>query len=177
MHYRQNTRCDSRGWRLYRQRMGGNGAGGSVPFSSALLRFCNAGNFMFGDAPRSAFFGLRNPCVYNLDLRTQRTFNITPERVRFVFRVDCQNVTNKVTFGGIGVSANSASFGTPSTAPSNTAAATSSSQGESTSKQLLRLEQKQKQSNVKPQGLNRRTFLQECRHKGRLTRHSNSLLL
>jgi len=102
------------------QGMGGNGAGGSVPCASASSAFCNAGNFMFGDAPRSAVFGLRNPGVYNLNLSTQRTFNLTPERVRFVFRVDCQNVTNKVTFGGIGASVNSASFGTVSTATSNT---------------------------------------------------------
>jgi hypothetical protein len=102
------------------QGMGGNGAGASVPCASATTAFCNAGNFMFGDGPRSAAFGLRNPSVYNLNMNVQRTFNITPERFRFIFRVDCQNVTNKVTFGGIGVSANSASFGTVSTATSNT---------------------------------------------------------
>ena len=31
----------------------------------------------------------------------RRSFNITPERVRFIFQADCSDVTNKVTFGGI----------------------------------------------------------------------------
>ena len=49
-----------------------------------------------------------------------RSFNVTPERVKFIFRVDCQNVTNHVTFGGINVGLNSTTFGTVSTATSNT---------------------------------------------------------
>jgi hypothetical protein len=53
-------------------------------------------------------------------MSVRRTFNITPERVKFVFGVDCQNVTNKVTFGGIGTGVNSASFGTVTSATSNT---------------------------------------------------------
>jgi hypothetical protein len=50
----------------------------------------------------------------------RRSFNLTPERVKFIFAVDCQNVTNKVTFGGIQASVNSAAFGTVSSATSNT---------------------------------------------------------
>ncbi len=94
--------------------------GGGVPCASSSSAFCNAGEFMFGDGPRSAAFGLRNPGVYNLNMNVQRTFNLTPERFRFIFRVDCQNVTNKVTFGGINANVNSATFGTVSTATSNT---------------------------------------------------------
>jgi hypothetical protein len=75
---------------------------------------------MFGDAPRTAPFGLRNPSVYNLNASVRRSFNLTPERVKFIFAVDCQNLTNKVTFGGIGANVDSASFGTVSTATSNT---------------------------------------------------------
>jgi hypothetical protein len=33
----------------------------------------------------------------------RRSFNITPERVKFIFQVDCTNITNKTTFGGINV--------------------------------------------------------------------------
>jgi hypothetical protein len=99
---------------------GANAAGAAAPCSSSTTAFCNPGQFMFGDAPRSAVFNLRNPGVYNLNMSVRRTFNITPERLKFIFGVDCQNVTNKVTFGGIGVSMNSASFGTVSSATSNT---------------------------------------------------------
>ena len=99
---------------------GGNAAGAAVPCATATTAFCNSGNFMFGDSQRSAAFGLRNPSVYNMNASIRRTFNVTPERVKFIFAVDCQNVTNKVTFGGINASVNSASFGTVSTATSNT---------------------------------------------------------
>jgi hypothetical protein len=104
------------------------GAGGVVsgtttpiPCTSASGPFCNSGNFMFGDAARvMSFGGLRNPSVYNMNASIRRSFNLTPERVKFIFAVDCQNVTNKVTFGGIGVSINAANFGAPTTATSNT---------------------------------------------------------
>jgi hypothetical protein len=82
--------------------------------------FCNPGQFMIGDAPRTGAFGLRAPGVYNLNMSLHRTFNITPDRFRFIFGVDCQNVTNKVTFSGIGTNINSASFGTVTAATSNT---------------------------------------------------------
>jgi Carboxypeptidase regulatory-like domain/TonB dependent receptor len=96
-------------------------AGAAIPCATATGPFCNAGNFMFGDAPRTASFdGLRNPSVYNLNAGLRRSFNLTPERVKFIFGVDCQNVTNKVTFGGIGVAVNTANFGAPTTATSNT---------------------------------------------------------
>ena len=39
--------------------------------------------------------------------------------MKFIFAVDCQNLTNKVTFGGIGANVDSASFGTVSTATNN----------------------------------------------------------
>ena len=76
---------------------------------------------MFGDAPRvMPFDGLRNPSVYNMNASIRRNFNITPERVRFIFAVDCQNVTNKVTFGGINAVSTPPDFGTVGTATSNT---------------------------------------------------------
>jgi hypothetical protein len=50
-----------------------------------------------GDAPRSSL-NLWGPSKYNLDMAIQRTFPIYKERMRFVFRADCFDVTNKVTF-------------------------------------------------------------------------------
>jgi Carboxypeptidase regulatory-like domain len=96
-------------------------SGAAIPCTSAAGPFCNSGNFMFGDAPRvMSFGGLRNPSVYNMNASIRRSFNITPERVKFIFAVDCQNVTNKVTFGGIGASINASNFGAPTSATSNT---------------------------------------------------------
>jgi hypothetical protein len=92
-----------------------------VPCATSTGPFCNPNSFMFGDAPRTAPFGIRNPSVYNLNMSVRRSFNLTPERVKFIFGVDCQNVTNKVTFGGIQTNINSATFGTVTTATSNTA--------------------------------------------------------
>ena len=77
--------------------------------------FCNPGQFMIGDAPRSAVFGLRNPSTYNVNLGVRRTFDVVTERVKFVFAADCTNATNHMTFGGIGVAVDSSAFGTVST--------------------------------------------------------------
>ena len=75
---------------------------------------------MIGDAPRESPFGLRSPGVPNVNLGLRRTFNLRPERLKFVFAADCQNVANKVTFSGINTSVDSATFGTVSSATSNT---------------------------------------------------------
>jgi hypothetical protein len=49
-----------------------------------------------GGAPR--FLGLRNPAAYNLNASLSRTFPLMKERLKFVFRADCLDVTNHVTF-------------------------------------------------------------------------------
>ncbi len=49
-----------------------------------------------------------------------RTFDIS-ERLKFVFRADCQNIPNKVTLSGIAVNPDSTNFGTVSGATGNTA--------------------------------------------------------
>ena len=75
-----------------------------------------------GDAPRSAALNTWTPSAYNLNMAVQRSFNITPERVRFIFRADCFNVSNKVTFGGINQtwsSASSSTFGQITSASGN----------------------------------------------------------
>jgi hypothetical protein len=82
--------------------------------------FCNAQAFMFGDAARVLpFDGLRNPSAYNLSGSVFRTFDIT-ERLKFILRADCQNITNKVTFGSIQANMNNAAFGTVGSATGNT---------------------------------------------------------
>jgi hypothetical protein len=95
------------------------GTGTNVPCAQATGPFCNSGEFMIGDAPRASPFGLRNPGVPNLNLGLRRSFDLGPERLKFVFAADCQNVANKVTFSGINVGADSATFGTVSSATNN----------------------------------------------------------
>jgi Carboxypeptidase regulatory-like domain/TonB-dependent Receptor Plug Domain len=88
-----------------------------VPCGSSTGPYCNAGDYMIGDLSRTAPYGLRGPGVYRLTSALRRTFDIT-ERTQFVFGVDCQNVTNTVTFGNnaannqIGVNMNASTFGT-----------------------------------------------------------------
>jgi hypothetical protein len=94
----------------------GTGVGG-VNCSASSGPYCDSGNFMIGDLPRMAPYGLRGPSVYRLTSALRRTFDIT-ERTKFIFGVDCQNVTNTVTFGNnaannqIGVNVDSSTFGT-----------------------------------------------------------------
>jgi len=75
----------------------GVGVGG-VACASSTGPFCNAQALMIGDAPRTGAFGLRAPNTFRLTSGLRRSFDIT-ERAKFIFAVDCQNVTNAVTFG------------------------------------------------------------------------------
>src|SRR5438270_5053786 len=90
---------------------------GKVACVSSSGPFCDSGNYMIGDAPRVAPYGLRGMGVYRLTSALRRTFDIT-ERAKFILGVDCQNVTNTVTFGNnaannqIGVNVDSGTFGT-----------------------------------------------------------------
>jgi hypothetical protein len=89
----------------------------ATPCAGSAGPFCNSGTFMVGDLPRIAPFGLRGPGQYRLTSALRRTFDIN-ERAKFVFGVDCQNVTNTVTFGNnsansqIGVNVNNSNLGT-----------------------------------------------------------------
>lgn len=94
----------------------GSGSGG-VPCLASAGPFCDSGTYMIGDAPRIASYGLRGPGLYRLTSNIHRTFDIT-DRAKFIFGVDCQNVTNHTTFGNtasnnaIGVNVDSGNFGT-----------------------------------------------------------------
>jgi hypothetical protein len=89
----------------------------SGPCAASVGPFCNTQPSTIGDTARVAPYGLRGPDIYRLTGSLNRTFDIT-ERVKFVFRVNCLNVTNHVTFGNlvgnqeIVVNPTSATFGT-----------------------------------------------------------------
>jgi hypothetical protein len=99
--------------------MGTNGGTppAGIACGSSTGPFCNSNNYSIGDLTRVAPYGLRGPDTYRLTASLSRTFDIT-ERLKFVFRVDCQNVTNHTTFGNnaqnnqIGVNVNTSTFGT-----------------------------------------------------------------
>ena len=95
----------------------GAGAGGGA-CATTSGPFCDSGLYKIGNAPRIAAYGLRGPGQYRLTSNLRRTFDIT-ERAKFIFGVDCQNVTNSVNFGSnagnsqIGLNADTTStFGT-----------------------------------------------------------------
>ncbi|WP_263419507.1 TonB-dependent receptor [Terriglobus albidus] len=90
---------------------------GSVACASSTGPFCNAGNAKIGNLTRVGAYGLRGPSIYRLTSNVRRSFDFN-DRVKFIFGVDCQNVTNHTTFGNnaansqIGVNVNSSTFGT-----------------------------------------------------------------
>jgi Carboxypeptidase regulatory-like domain len=70
--------------------------------------------YLIGDAPRTRPLNLNNPGTQDFDSSIRRTFAL-PEKLSFVFEVDCLNTWNKVTMGGPSASWSSAStsaFGT-----------------------------------------------------------------
>jgi hypothetical protein len=89
----------------------------AIPCASTTGPFCNSKDFSVGTLGRIAPYGLRGPGIYRLAASVRRTFDIT-ERAKFIFGVDCQNVTNTVTFGNnasnntIGVNVNASTLGT-----------------------------------------------------------------
>jgi hypothetical protein len=96
---------------------GVSAAGTAVPCAQSVGAFCNPAAFEIGDAPRTGAFGLRTPSNFRLTSGLRRTFPIH-DSVAFIFGVDCQNVTNRVTFGenvgnlSIPTGINTSTFGT-----------------------------------------------------------------
>jgi len=89
---------------------------GTIPCANSVGPFCNTGNYAIGNAARTGAYDLRGQSPYRLTMSVSRTFPIY-KRMEFVFRVDCQNVTNHTTFGNnaqnnqITTNVNTATFG------------------------------------------------------------------
>jgi Carboxypeptidase regulatory-like domain len=118
-----NTTASSANYNTGNFTTSGSGASlaiNNIPCSNPAYPYCDVNAFQIGDAPREIPSLLRNPGTPNLNLGLRRTFPLGPERLKFVFAVDCQNVANKVTFGGISTAIDSTAFGTVSSATSNT---------------------------------------------------------
>jgi len=90
-----------------------------IPGSSSNLQpsGCNP-EYLIGNAPRTAAYGLRNPGTENLNAGLRRSFPLGNEKRTFVFEANCFNVWNKVTFGGPSAAwaYNSTSFGSVTSA-------------------------------------------------------------
>ena len=74
---------------------------------------------LIGNVSRTAPYGLRNPGHTNDDVSLRRSFNLSPERLRFIFEVDCLNVANHPTFGGIDTAYSAPGSGASAVAATN----------------------------------------------------------
>src|SRR5580693_2166831 len=70
--------------------------------------------YTFGDAARTAPFGMYGPGNYDIDISLRRTFNLPVERFHLTFEGDLYNLTNHTQFTVGGTAFDSASFGTVS---------------------------------------------------------------
>lgn len=71
--------------------------------------------YTFGNAPRTAPFGLRGPSSYDVDMSLRRSFGIY-ERLKLTMQIDAFNIDNHTQFGSPNVSLGSGNFGTVSSA-------------------------------------------------------------
>ena len=69
--------------------------------------------YLIGNAPRTAPYGVRNPNNWDLDTGVRRSFPLHFENAEFIFEADCLNTWNNVVFSGPSGawSAGSAAFG------------------------------------------------------------------
>ncbi|MGB7264160.1 MAG: TonB-dependent receptor [Terracidiphilus sp.] len=56
--------------------------------------------YLIGNAPRTAPYGVRNPANWDLDTGLRRSFPLHWESSEFVFEADCLNTWNNVVFSG-----------------------------------------------------------------------------
>jgi hypothetical protein len=82
----------------------------NVPYINSNA-FLKVPAFTFGNAPRSAPYGLRSPFVWDQDLTIRRTFGIW-ENLKLQVAVSAFNIYNSVNFGGVTTNFDSAAFGT-----------------------------------------------------------------
>jgi hypothetical protein len=82
-----------------------------APTAACLLPLA----YTFGNAPRTAPYGLTGPGNFDLDISLRRTFPLhLGESTKLSLQADLYNVTNYVLFSGIGETLGSSSFGQPS---------------------------------------------------------------
>jgi len=83
--------------------------------TSTCLNSPYAPAYTFGNAPRTAPYGLTGPGNFDLDISLRRSFNLhLLDSSRLSLQADLYNVTNYVLFSGIGTTLGSSSFGVPS---------------------------------------------------------------
>ena len=80
--------------------------------------------YTFGNAPRTAAYGLTGPGNFDLDISLRRTFNLhLGQGTKLSLQADLYNVTNYVLFGGIGTTLGSSNFGQVASQANNPRAA------------------------------------------------------
>lgn len=100
-------------------RINGSWGNGATAATIGNLRYIDSNAFqstasyLLGDVARTAPLNLWAPSSYNIDGSIQRTFDMS-ERTKFIFRAEANNITNKVTFGGINVTQGNTAFGSVS---------------------------------------------------------------
>lgn len=87
---------------------------GPVPSSYININaFQNPAAFSFGNTPRTAPYGLRNPWSLNESVALAKTFAME-KGISLKLQADAFNMFNRVVFGGINTSITSSAFGTVS---------------------------------------------------------------
>jgi hypothetical protein len=82
----------------------------STPFIAAAA-FSTPAKYTFGNAPRTAPYGLNGPGGYNLNMSLRRSFGIY-KTLKFAMQIDAINVTNHTVFSNPAVGVSSSTFGT-----------------------------------------------------------------
>jgi len=90
---------------------------------TTCLNTAYAPAYTFGNAPRTAAYGLTGPGNFDLDISLRRVFDLHLAGTKLSLQADLYNVTNYVFFGGIGTTVGSATFGTVSSQANNARAA------------------------------------------------------
>jgi hypothetical protein len=93
----------------------------SGPFiSPSLTNSVYMPAYTFGNAPRTAPYGLTGPGYFGMDISLRRSIPLhITETTKLNLQGDLYNVTNFVQFGNISTTVGSSNFGTPSTQNNN----------------------------------------------------------
>jgi hypothetical protein len=91
------------------------------PFiSTALTNSVYMPAYTFGNAPRTAAYGLTGPGFFGVDISLRRSFPLhISETTKLNLQADLYNVTNFVQFGNIVTTMGSSNFSTPQTQNNN----------------------------------------------------------